>query len=136
MSGSRDMTDDEKKYIQDMVMQTYEKFVNIVANERKLPVQGLKDGIADGRVISGKDALDDKLINQLGQIEDAFAKARELGNAPGAAVVRYQPGFKLGKILQMLGQSDQSKIEVNLTQKLLPPLESGRLYMLPSYYAQ
>jgi len=136
LSGSRDMTDDEKAYIQNMVTETYGKFVKIVADERKLPEQGLRDGIADGRVISGKDALDDKLINQLGQIEDAFAKARELGGAPGAAVVRYQPGFKLGKLLQMLGQSEQSKIEINLTQKLLPPLESGRLYMLPSFYAQ
>ena len=136
MSGSRDMTDEEKTYIQNMVLETYGKFVKIVADERKLPEQGLRDGIADGRVISGKDALDDKLINQLGQIEDAFAKARELGNAPGAAVVRYQPGFKLGKILQMLGQSEQSKIEINLAQKVLPPLESGRLYMLPSFYAQ
>ncbi|MGB8354254.1 MAG: signal peptide peptidase SppA [Chthoniobacteraceae bacterium] len=136
MSGSRDMTDEEKDYIQNMIKETYGKFVKIVADERKLPEQGLRDGIADGRVISGKDALDDKLINQLGQIEDAFAKARELGNAPGAAVVRYQPGFKLGKLLQMLGQSEQSKIEINLAQKVLPPLESGRFYMLPSFYAQ
>jgi len=135
LSGTRDMTDEEKKYIQDMVLQTYQKFFKIVSDERKIPAEELKP-IADGRILSGKDALAAKLINQLGLVEDAYDKARELGSAPGAAIVRYQPGFKLGKFFKMLGQSQESKIEVNLAQKVLPPLESGRLYMLPGFYAQ
>jgi protease-4 len=136
LSGSREMTPEEKAYIQNLVMQTYGKFVQIVSDERKLPMDQLKP-IADGRIISGKDALEDKLINQLGQIEDAYDKARELGKAPGAVVVKYQPGFRLGRLFKMLGQSDsQSKVEINLVQKLMPPLEPGRLYMLPAFYAQ
>lgn len=136
LSGTREMTQEEKNYIQGLVMQTYGKFVQIVADERRLPVDQLRNGIADGRIISGRDALKEKLINGLGQIEDAFDKARELGGAPGASVIRYQPGFKLGRLFKMLGQSDQSKIEISLAQKVLPPLESGKLYMLPSFYAQ
>ena len=139
LSGSRDMTQEEKDYVQGMVKETYEKFLNIVATERHLKADDLRDTIADGRVISGKDALGDKLIDGLGQIEDAYTKARELGNAPYASVVRYKPGFALGKLLKMFGesgQSGQSKIEVNLTQKLLPPLEPGKLYLLPDFYAQ
>jgi protease-4 len=37
LSGARDLTDEEREYIQKMVMQTYDKFVGIVARERKLP---------------------------------------------------------------------------------------------------
>ncbi|MGC3991303.1 MAG: signal peptide peptidase SppA [Chthoniobacteraceae bacterium] len=135
LSGSRDMTPEENEYIQGMVMQTYGKFVGIVAAERHLPEQQLRDGIADGRVISGKDALNDKLINQLGYFEDAVAKARELAGVSDAEVVSYKasPGF--GRFLKLLGQSENSKIEVNLEQKLMPSLEPGRLYMLPSFYA-
>src|SRR5205809_1003491 len=70
LSGSRTMTDEEKQYIQSLVMQTYDKFVGIVATERKLPVDDLKNGLADGRVISGKDAKKEKLIDSIGQIED------------------------------------------------------------------
>ncbi len=139
LSGSRDMTQEEKDYIQGMVMETYGKFVQIVADERKLPVDQLRNGIADGRVISGKDALDDKLIDGLGQIEDAYDKARELAKAPDASVVRYKAAFTFGNFFKMLGesnQSSQSKIEVNLTQKMLPPLEPGKLYLLPGFYAQ
>ncbi len=135
LSGARQMTPEEKEYIQNMVMQTYGKFVGIVARERGLPEEQLRTGIADGRIISGRDALGYKLINQLGQIEDAYQKARDLGHAPGAAVIRYQPGFKLGRLFRMLGQSETSKIELNIGDGLVPKLESGRLYLLPGFYA-
>lgn len=140
LSPTREMTPEEKEYIQKMVMQTYDKFVGIVADERKLPVDELRNGIADGRVISGKDALADKLIDQLGLIEDAYDKARQLGHAPNASVVRYTPTFALSKLFKSLGAETnvpaQSKVEVNLTQKLMPQLEPGRIYLLPSFYAQ
>jgi protease-4 len=128
------MTAEEKKYIQELVMQTYDKFVGIVADERKIPLEQLRTGIADGRVLSGKDARAGKLVDQLGQIEDAFAKAKELGNAPDAWVVRYEAPFRLGRLFRALGRSEGSKVEINLGQQILPRLESGRLYLLPSFY--
>ena len=134
LSSTREMTPEEKKYIQDLVMQTYGKFVQIVADERKIPVEQLRGGIADGRILSGKDALAAKLINQLGQIEDAFEKAKELGHAPNAWVVKYEAPFRLGRLFRMLGHSESSKIEINLAQQLLPHLESGKIYLLPSFY--
>ena len=60
--------------------------------------------VADGRILSGKDALEDKLIDGLGQIEDAFAKARQLGNAPDAAIVKYGPPFSLSRFFARLGE--------------------------------
>lgn len=138
LSGARQLTEEEKAYIQGMIMQTYGKFVGIVARERNLPEDQLRTGLADGRVISGKDALDARLVDQLGEIEDAYAKARELGKAPGAAVIRYEAPFKLGKLLRFLGESDarKSKLELELSKVLAPRLEAGKLYFLPSFYAQ
>ena len=137
MSGSRPMTDKEREYVQAMVMQTYERFVGIVATERNLPVEELRTGIADGRVVSGKDALTAKLIDQLGSVEDAYAKAMQLANIQNAPVIRYDAGFHLGKLFRLLGQSPASKttVEVDLARSLTPKLEAGRLYYLPSYYA-
>lgn len=136
LSGSRQPTDEEKEYIQGMIMQTYGKFVGIVATERNLPEAELRAGIADGRVVSGKDALTAKLVDQLGEVEDAYEKAKELGKAPGATVVTYQAPFKLGRLFRMLGESgaSKSKIEVNLSNALAPRLEAGKLYFLPSFY--
>lgn len=134
LSGSRQMTPEEKAYIQALVMQTYDKFVGIVADERKLLLDELKTGIADGRIVSGKDALAAKLVNAVGSLEDAYAKARELGGAPGAAVVRYEAGFKLGRLFEMLGESRANKVEISLGDALVPKLETGKLYLLPSFY--
>jgi protease-4 len=130
------MTPEEKDYVQNMVMQTYGKFVGIVARERKLPEDQLRSGIADGRVISGRDALKDKLVDQLGQVEDAYDKARELGKAPDAPVVRYEAGFHLGKLVRMFtGHSEASKVEIELPGAMTPHLEAGRLYLLPGFFA-
>ncbi len=134
LNGARQMTQEEKDYIQGLVMQTYDKFVGIVSQERKLPLDVLKSGIADGRIISGKDALEFKLINQLGTVEDAYEKARELSGARGAEVVRYEAGFKLGRLFRMLGEAPSSKLEINLASRILPQIEAGKLYLLPSFY--
>ena len=84
--------------------------------------------------LSGRDALDNKLIDGLGQVEDAFAKAKELGHAPDAKIVKYGPPFSLGRFFRAFGQTD-SKIELQLPRQLVPQLESGRAYFLPSFYA-
>ena len=88
-------------------------------------------------MVSGTDALAAKLVDQLGEVEDAYEKAKEFGKASGAAIVRYEAPFKFGRLLRLLGKSDarQSKIEVNLMKSLAPPLEVGKLYFLPAFYA-
>src|SRR6266853_1842638 len=100
-----------------------------------LNYEQLFNKIADGRILSGKEALNDKLIDGLGQIEDAFAKAKQLGNAPQATVVKYGPPFSLARFFRAFGQTGQSKIELQLPKQLVPQLESGRAYFLPSFYA-
>jgi protease-4 len=129
------MSPEEKEYVQKMVMDTYAKFVGIVARERKRDEGELRNGLADGRIISGRDAKEAKLIDSLGQIEDAYAKAMELGKASGASVIRYESPFPLGRFLRALGQSEKASIEVKVTDSLMPKLEAGRLYFLPSFYA-
>lgn len=133
LNGARPMTDEERNYVQDFVMKTYAKFLSVVAKERRLSADGLRNSIADGRILSGQEALHDKLIDGVGQIEDAYAKARELSGARGAAVVQYAPPFSFGRIFHALGQG--SKVQLELPKQLLPQLESGRAYYLPSSYA-
>ena len=135
LSGSRELTQEERDYIQKMIMDTYGKFVGIVARERKLNEDDLRHGLADGRVISGKDAMAAKLINATGEVEDAYAKAMELGGTRGAAVIRYEAPFKFGRLLRLLGQSEKTSVEVNVAKALTPKLEAGRMYFLPSSYA-
>lgn len=135
LSGSRELTQEERDYVQKMVMDSYAKFVGIVARERKLNEDELRHGLADGRVISGKDAKDAKLINATGELEDAYAKALELGKVKAATVIKYEGPFKFGRFLKLLGQSEKASVEVNLAKAVTPKIEAGRLYFLPTFYA-
>src|SRR6184192_2920311 len=134
LNGARPITPEERELVQSFIMKTYDKFLGIVAKERNLPADLLRNTIADGRILSGKDALDNKVVDGLGQLEDAFAKAKQLGSAPGAKVVKYGPPFSLSRFFRMFGETD-SKIELTLPKQLIPQLETGRAYFLPSYYA-
>jgi len=134
LNGARPITPEERELVQNFIMSTYDKFLGIVAKERNLPAELLRNTIADGRILSGKEALQNKLIDGLGELDDAFAKAKQLGNAPEAKVVKYGPPFSLARFLRIFGESD-SKIELQLPKQLVPQLESGRAYFLPSYYA-
>ena len=134
LNGARPITPEERELVQGFIMKTYDKFLGIVAKERDLPADLLRNTIADGRILSGKDAFEHKLIDGLGELEDAFGKAKELGNAPDARVVKYGPPFTLSRFFRIFGETD-SKIELTLPKQLIPQLESGRAYFLPSYYA-
>jgi protease IV len=106
-----------------------------VAKERNLPAENLRSTIADGRILSGKEAMEQKLIDGLGELEDAFAKAKQLGGAPNAAVVKYGPPFSLSRFFRAFGEATDSKVKIELPKQLVPQLESGRVYLLPSFYA-
>jgi protease-4 len=133
LNGARPVTPEERELVQSFIMKTYDKFLGIVAKERNLPADLLRNTVADGRILSGRDALDHKLIDELGQLEDAFSRAKQLGNAPEAKVVKYGPPFSLSRFFRMFGQTE-SKLELQLPKQLVPQLESGRAYFLPSYF--
>jgi protease-4 len=134
LNGARPITPEERELVQSFIMKTYDKFLGVVAKERNLPADLLRNTIADGRILSGKDAFQNKLIDGLGELDDAFAKARQLGNAREAKIVKYGPPFSLSRFFRLFGQAD-SKIELQLPKQLIPQLETGRAYLLPSYYA-
>lgn len=136
LNGAREMTPEEQAYIEGLVMQTYGKFVGIVAKSRKLDEAALRAGVADGRILSGTDAYREKLVDQLGYVEDAYSKARELGGAPDASVVLYKRSFSFSNFVQLFSQSSQAKtnVQIDLLQGM-PQLSPGRVYLLPPFFA-
>ena len=135
LNGARPVTQEERDFVQSFVMKTYEKFLGIVARERNVAADVLQKTVADGRILSGKDALENKLVDGLGQIEDAFMKARELSNARQATIVKYGAPFSWGRFFRAFGSAGEPKLELTLPKQLIPQLETGRAYFLPSFYA-
>ncbi len=79
---SREMTPEEKELLQSTIDETYRQFVRDVALARNLPEDRVRE-VADGRIIMGEKALELKLVDQLGNFEDAVAKAGELAKIAG-----------------------------------------------------
>jgi len=79
---ARDMTPEEKELLQATIDETYHQFVRDVALARNLPEDRVRE-VADGRIIMGEKALELKLVDQLGNFEDAVAKAGELAKIEG-----------------------------------------------------
>lgn len=88
MSPNRKPTEEDEKVIQDFVMSSYERFVNIVAKGRKMDVADVKK-IADGRIYDGNQALKIGLIDELGYPEDALAALKKDKKLEDAEIVSY-----------------------------------------------
>jgi protease-4 len=135
LSGSRPLTPEEGAYVEGMVKQVYERFLGIVASSRALEADELRDTLADGRILTGRDAKEAGLVDQLGYLEDAFDKARDLAEAPDAGVIRYQSGLNFQRLLRLMGAGMESKVEVQLTPGPSFRMQPGRAYLLPEFYA-
>lgn len=84
----RDMTDEDKKYLQSLMDGVHHQFINIVSKERRIEAKELMKFV-DGRVFIGVEALNYKLIDTLGTFEDAIKIAAEMANIKGEpALVR------------------------------------------------
>ncbi|MBC8162438.1 MAG: signal peptide peptidase SppA [Roseiflexaceae bacterium] len=119
-SAARPPTPEEDAVFQSVVDEAYQGFVDRIVEGRKLPREEVLR-IADGRIYTGKQALDLKLVDLLGDQDDAIAGTKELANLSDALVVRYTASGSLRDIL--LGASarlDQPADPLGVRELLRP----------------
>jgi len=104
---AREMTPEEKELLQATIDETYHQFVRDVALARNLSEDRVRE-VADGRIIMGEKALALKLVDQLGNFEDAVAKAGELAKIEGEPEVVKAKKSKFSLLDFVLG-SDASE---------------------------
>lgn len=85
-SPFRDMSDPEKKLLQDVIDDVHTQFIQAVAGGRKMPETDVR-AIADGRIFTGRQALDLKLVDQLGDLADSIKVAGKLAGIKGKPTV-------------------------------------------------
>lgn len=99
------LTPEQRAYLQSIVNQLHSQFVRAVAAGRKLPV-GDVSRIADGRVFTGEQALALKLVDELGNMDDAIRVAGRLAGVKGKPGMIYPKKKKPGLLDLMTDQSD------------------------------
>lgn len=89
--------------ILESIEQTYDTFLGRVAEGRNMTKSAV-DSIAQGRVWSGVDALNNGLIDELGSLDDAIKAAANLAQIENYGIRKY-PKFKseLSRMLEDLG---------------------------------
>ena len=105
LSGINPLNKEEQAYMQDFVEDVYTDFVGIVSEGRNL-TPGYVDEVAQGRVWSGKDAVELNLADKIGGISDALQYAAAYSGTNNYRIVEY-PAIKtqVEKLLEMLNET-------------------------------
>ncbi|MEA1957730.1 MAG: signal peptide peptidase SppA [Euryarchaeota archaeon] len=88
-SPLRNMTAEERQILQDMIDDIYIQFVQAVAEGRQMN-ESIVLELADGRILTGRQAKERGLVDELGTFQDAVDLAAELAGIEGKPrVVEY-----------------------------------------------
>ncbi len=79
---NREMTELEKKVIQESVTRVYGRFLTVVREGREFKDQAKVEELAEGRIWSGLRAKELGLVDELGGLSLAIEKAAQLGSVP------------------------------------------------------
>lgn len=70
-SAGKDMTDEQKKYFQDLINSSFDRFVKIVSQGRSMKEDEVRK-LADGRVYDGAQAKNNGLVDKIGDLDLAI----------------------------------------------------------------
>ena len=150
LSGERatnEIPPEEHAMVQGLINDTYNKFKSVVREGRNAAYElNKKDGkdpddkgkelasnwtdFADGRVVSGKEALEHGFVDQLGNFDDAVDRAQKITSIDDCNLVEYRERYDISNFLSMFGQSSQSHdIKLQLDTEA-PKLRAGLMYFL------
>jgi protease-4 len=113
-SPFREPTPADEKVLMEVIESVYDQFVEAVAEGRGLDVNAVRK-IADGRILSGQQALEHGLIDQLGNLQDAIDLAADMGGIEGKPNVIYPKkkrnlmGFLLEKAVTELIEGTRAR---------------------------
>lgn len=118
MSFTRPMTSEEGALLQKHINEGYELFVTRCADGRKTGIDDIKK-IAEGRVWTGSMAKELGLVDELGGIDDAIEKAKQLAEIESYSIVTYPEKPSMleeimnnipSGMISIFGNSDLNKI--------------------------
>jgi protease-4 len=108
----RDMTPEERSFLESITTETHEDFIRSVALGRNLSVDDVRK-FADGRVITGSQAKTLGLIDELGGVHEAAIEALKIaGITDENPELRYPKASKLEEFKKALSQSRSSLGEI------------------------
>ena len=127
--GDRAMSEDAKALFQLLINKTYDKFIGNVATHRGIDKDEV-DGIAQGQVWTGNEALENGLIDEIGNIDEAIAAAAELAELDEYGKKYFEKELGPGEqmVVDLFGSAKQIGFDVGTFTSRQPAVE--RLAMI------
>lgn len=112
------MSEQFRKVATEGIEHTYNTFLERVANGRELTVAQV-DSIAQGRVWSGTDAIENGLVDSIGGLDDAITEAASMAGITEYGIRKY-PRYKSGfaRLMEDLGETSTRQKESMLESEL------------------
>lgn len=127
-NGGVDMTEEQAKIFQSLVDEPYENFVNIVAKGRNMSAEKVRP-LADGRIYTAKQALQNNLIDGIAGYEEA---QNQLEESLEESVKFYTPSSSASPFASLFSLAKQyNRSDAEKLADLMEIKESG----VPMYYA-
>jgi protease-4 len=123
-----DMSDEQKQYFLDVLLQPgYDRFIDIVAESRKLVREDVHTQIATGRIFLAKEAKDKGLIDSIGYFDQAVDLAKKRAGLTTARLVEYSRPFRLA---DLIGMEARSRVIFDLKPERLAELGAPKIMYL------
>lgn len=129
LSPTRELRDEERTLLQEVIDTVHSQFINAVSHGRNIPAEKVTE-IADGRILSGEQALKLGLVDKLGNLQDAIQIAAEQAGIPGKPTVIY-PEKKRPSLWEFFIDSVMERVQ---TLIIKPP--TGINYQMPYHNIQ
>jgi protease-4 len=121
MSALTPWDEPTKERVQSQMNSIYELFLDRVSQGRGIAVEDIRP-IAEGRIWSGEQGLQNKLVDTLGGLDDAIARARELGKLKKDASVKVEgAGDTLLDLLSLDESADEEEIRAAIQRWQMQP---------------
>jgi protease-4 len=92
-SSTRPITPEEQDLFQGIIDDMYQQFVDVVDQGRPELDRAAVEKLADGRVYTARQALDNGLVDRIGYLDDALERARLAAGITDAHVISYRLGW-------------------------------------------
>ena len=94
------MSDEERKLLQAVMDDVHQQFIQAVADGRSLEISEVAP-LADGRIFTGRQAKDARLVDELGDLEDAIRIAADIVGIEGEPkVLEPRRRFSISELLE------------------------------------
>jgi protease-4 len=120
----REMTADERAYLQAMVDNVHQQFVRDVARGRRMKVEKVRE-LADGRIFTGEQAMELGLVDELGNLKDAIDAAAKMAAIEGEPKIVYPEKEKksvFDYLFDRITEKIANSVQPYMGLFLLPPL--------------